>query len=103
MKRVARIGLSLALCGVAGGSSASSSPSSVVCRAPGQRPNRVFLPDCGAYTLQATTSSSATAVSVGSSLAGGVSVTHSADQQVVQLAEQMDQWNIQLNSSMRLV
>ena len=103
MKRVARIGLSLALCGVAGGSSASSSPSSVVCRAPGQRPNRVFLPDCGAYTLQATTSSSATAVSVGSSLAGGVSVTHSADHQVVQLAEQMDQWNIQLNSSMRLV
>ncbi len=103
MKRVARIGLGLALCAVAGGSSASNSPTSVVCRAPGQRPNRVFLPDCGAYTLQATSFSSATGVNVGSGLAGGVSVTHSADHQVVQLAEQMDQWNIQLNSSMRLV
>lgn len=103
MTRAARIGLGLALCAVAGGSSASTSPASVVCRAPGQRPNRVFLPDCGAYTIQATSFSSATGVNVGSGLAGGVSVTHSADHQVVQLAEQMDQWNIQLNSSMRLV
>lgn len=103
MTRAARIGAAFALCAVAAGSSASTSPTSVVCRAPGQRPSRVFLPDCGAYTLQATSFTSSTGVSIGSGLAGGVSVNHSSDRQVVQLAEQMDQWNIQLNSSMRLV